>query len=322
MKNFWEKLPQPFFALAPMDDVTDTVFRQIVARCFKPDVFFTEFVNCEGLCSVGLEKVATRLKFSEKERPLVAQIWGTKPENFFKTAQIIAQKGFDGIDINMGCPDRSVLRHGGGGALIENPNLVREIIIATKEGAPGLPLSIKTRIGFKKIMTEDWLRFLLGLKLDALTIHGRTVAELSKVPAHWEEIGKAVQIRNFLKSKTKIIGNGDIKSYQEGLEKSRIYKVDGVMVGRGIFDNLWIFQPGNFSEKISPERKIEILLQHVRLFNETWGQTKNFDILKKFFKIYINGFVGASKLRSQLMETNNVAEVEKIVSQTGKDDKR
>lgn len=314
MKNFWTKLPEPFLALAPMDDVTDTTFRQVVASVGKPDVFFTEFVSVEGLCSRGEERLKPKLQFTKGERPLVAQIWGTKPENFFKTAQMISEMGFDGVDINMGCPDKKVVKVGGGGSTIKDSALAAEIITATKEGAKGLPVSVKTRIGFREIVTEEWIGFLLKQNLEALTVHGRTVAELSLVPAHWDEIGKAVHLRNELGVKTKIIGNGDVKSYQEAYEKYERYGVDGIMIGRGIFENLWIFNPKTDIAQITPEQRIKVLLEHARLFESIWGKSKNFNILKKFFKAYIRDFEGASELRSQLMVTRNAKEVEEIFS--------
>ncbi|MDO8498547.1 MAG: tRNA-dihydrouridine synthase [bacterium] len=317
MKNFWQSLPRPFFALAPMDDVTDTVFRQIVASCGKPDVFFTEFVSCEGLCSPGRDRLLPKLKFSEKERPVVAQIWGSKPENFLQTAKLVKNLGFDGVDINMGCPDRSVMKAGGGGVMIKDPVLVKEVILAAKEGAGELPLSVKTRVGFDKIQIESWIGNLLELNLQALTIHGRTVKELSKVPAHWEEIGKAVQLRDQMKAETLIIGNGDVESYGDGLEKCKIFGVDGAMIGRGIFDNLWFFDSRVDPQKITSENQLKVLLEHAKLFEDTWGNSKNFAILKKFFKAYVRGFKGASKLRESLMETRSLQEIKEQLLRAG-----
>lgn len=313
MKNFWQKLKKPFFVLAPMDDVTDTVFRQIVASCGKPDVLFTEFVSSDGLCSRGQEKLLNKFQFEKSERPIVAQIWGAKPENILESAKLVEEIGFDGVDINMGCPDRQVVKNGGGAALIKNHDLAKEIILAAKKGAKGLPISIKTRIGFDEVQTEEWIGFLLGLGLDALIIHGRTKKEMSNVSANWEEIGKAVRLRDKLGLKTLIIGNGDVKSYGEGLEKSKKFGVDGIMIGRGVFENLWIFNPDIDIQKISPEDRIKVLMKHVELFNVTWGKGKNFNILKKFFKAYIRDFDGASDLRVKLMETKSAGEVKRCL---------
>lgn len=302
MKNFWKDLPKPFFALAPMEDVTDTVFRQIVANCGKPDVFFTEFTNTDGLCSQkGFEKVKKRLLFTTIEHPIVAQIWGNNPEKFLQAAKIIKEMGFDGIDINMGCPERKVIKKGSGSGLIKTPNLAKEIFLATKEGGDGLPVSIKTRLGFNKIITEEWIGFLLELKPDALTVHGRLASEMSKFPANWEEIGKAVKLRNKIKSKTLIIGNGDVTNMLDAKHHTLEYGVDGIMIARGIFHNLWIFDKTIDPKTIPFKQKLQLLLIHIKLFDKTWGKSKNFDILKKFYKIYINDVSDATKIRSDLM---------------------
>lgn len=302
--NFWEKLPKSFTCLAPMEEVTDTVFRQIVAGVARPDVFFTEFTNVDGLQSRGRDKVIHRLRFSESERPIVAQIWGQKPENYFKTAQELVSMGFDGIDINMGCPEKSVVKSGNCIALINNRNLAAEIIQATKEGS-SLPISVKTRIGLNKIITEDWCGWLLEQKLDALTVHGRTAKEKSDVPAHWDEIAKVVK----MKGKTVIIGNGDVKNWQDAKIKHQLFGVDGVMIGRGIFENIWCFADHVGTQ----EEKINLLKKHLILWDQTWGNTKNFAIMKKFVKAYIKGWDGASELRVRLMEAGSVKEMKSIL---------
>lgn len=317
MFNFWSTLQRPFFALAPMEDVTDTVFRQIVASCSPPDVYFTEFTNCDGLLSAGRDSVIQRLKFTEKEHPIAAQIWGIHPENYFKTAQLLADLGFDGIDINMGCPEKSVVAHGGCAALINNRNMAHEIIIATQEGikASGkpLPLSIKTRIGYKSIITEDWISFLLSHKLDALTVHGRTAAEMSQVPNHWDEIAKAVTLRDQLNAQTLIIGNGDVRDRSHGVELIKKYHVDGIMIGRGVINNLWAFSPLPASNLTIADR-LNLLKKHIELFSSTWGDQKNFSILKKYFKIYLSGYPNSSQMREQLMLTKSPQEVVSMIS--------
>lgn len=314
MKNFWLDLPKPFLVLAPMDDVTDTVFRQIVAKTARPDVFFTEFTNVEGLNSPGREAMLKRLKFTETERPIVAQIWGLQPNNFYKSAQLINKLGFDGIDINMGCPDHTVTKNGCCSAQIENPKLAKEIIRAVQKGSGDLPVSVKTRLGFKDLKTEEWIGYLLDLGLEALTIHGRIAREMSKYPANWKEIGKVVKLRNQKGVKTLIIGNGDVKNYQEAMEKCQEYGVDGIMIGRGIFHDPWAFNHSQ-EDHHSKEERLKLLLGHTQLFVSTWGKTENFSILKKFFKIYVNGFEGASDLRTELMGTNSLEEVEKILAE-------
>ncbi len=313
MTNFWNSLQKPIFIQAPMEEVTDTVFRQIISKCGKPDVFFTEFTNVEGMCSRGKDQVGKRLIFTEVEHPIVAQIWGLDPAKFLETAKLIRQMGFDGIDINMGCPEKAVVKRGSGGGLINNHFLAKEIISAVRKGARDLPISVKTRIGIKEIQTEEWLGFLLKLKLDAIIIHGRTVTELSEGPTHWEEIGKAVELRNKMKVKTLIIGNGDVKSREDALEKSEKYKLDGIMIGRGIFDNLWIFNKNIDPAKISYQEKLKLLIEHIMLFDKTWGKTKNFSIMKKFYKIYISGMPNAKDVRMKLMKFKTAEETLKFL---------
>jgi nifR3 family TIM-barrel protein len=314
MNNFWKKLKKPFFVLAPMDGVTDASMRTVLAQTAKPDVLFTEFVNVEGLVSKGGDQVLKRLKFSEVERPVVAQIWGINPDAYFKAAKIVQDLGYDGIDINMGCPVSDVTKTGACSAMINNPVLAKEVIEATKKGAPRLPVSVKTRIGFNKIQTEEWIGYLLTLNLEALTIHGRTAKEMSKVPAHWDEIGKVSDLRSQINPETLIIGNGDVKTLKEGLEKARTYNIDGIMIGRGIFSDFWIFDPEKNEGKVSIDEKLDKLLEHVEVFYQTWGGTRDFNILKKFFKVYANGFAGASNLRVDLMAAKDGEEVQKIIT--------
>lgn len=315
MRNIsvWENLPSPFFVLAPMENVTDTVFRQIVLSCGKPDLFFTEFTNTDGMTSAGRKFVEKRLLFSAEEQPLVAQIWGTNPEHFYETAKICVEMGFSGIDINMGCPVKDVMMHGSCAALIDNPKLAKEIIQETKRGAGDLPVSVKTRIGTRTIQTEAWTTFLLEQDIAALTIHGRTAKEQSLVPAHWDEIGKVVQIRNQMKCTTKIIGNGDVLSREEGLEKVRVYGVDGIMIGRGIFRNPWIFNPHVQEDSITQQMRFEKLLDHINLYESTWNGSKPFPILKKFVKAYVQNFDGAAEIRAKLMETKTLSEMKEHV---------
>ena len=335
--NIWQKLPKPIFMLAPMEDVTDTVFRQILLTTGRPALFFTEFTNVDGMFSKGSEHVTKRLKFTPQEKPLIAQIWGMNPENFYKAAKEIKDMGYDGIDLNMGCPQHDVTSHGACSALIKNHPLATEIIRATQEGsrshssgqAGGLPVSVKTRIGFGTIQTEEWIGFLLTHNLPALTIHGRTVKEMSKVPAHWDEIGKAVMLRNqmqkdysssersesrssrqarTIKYKTLIIGNGDVMSIAEAEEKAKQYGLDGIMIGRGIFHNPWLFHP-----KIDPtaktlQERLKLLQNHVQLYQNTWGTAKQYAPLKKYFKIYLSGFEGAAEIRGKFMETTTPEE--------------
>jgi len=311
--SIWQQLPRPIFILAPMEDVTDTVFRRIISSVGKPHLYFTEFTNVDGFLSEGREQVGQRLKFEPEEKPLIAQIWGLKPENFYKASKEIVEMGFDGIDLNMGCPQKDVISKGACSALINNHALAKEIIVATKEGSKGLPVSVKTRLGFKTNQREEWIGFLLEQNLAALTIHGRTAQEMSIPSAHWDEIGKVVELRDMMGLTTPIIGNGDVESIEEAQEKVEKYHVDGVMIGRGIFHNPWLFDPQKKLENITPTERFELLLRHIKLFEDTWGNKKPFQILKKYFKIYIANFSGASDLRAQLMECKNGDEVRNII---------
>jgi nifR3 family TIM-barrel protein len=312
--NFWHTLETPIFILAPMEDVTDTVLRRIIARYGKPAVFFTEFTNVEGMFSKGGRVVNQRLQFTEEERPLVAQIWGSEPENFFRAAKKLIEMGFDGIDLNMGCPARGPVHRGVCSGLINNRPLAKEIIAATKEGAAGIiPVSVKTRLGFRAI-DFTWLQFVLEQEPAVLTVHLRTVAEMSKVPAHWDQMKTIVEMRNAMRSEALIIGNGDVKSLAEARQKVQESGADGVMIGRGIFTDPFLFSEHTTINDKTPEEKMRLLLDHMHLWQETWGNAKHFPTLRKFFKVYANGFPGAQELRMQLMETETPQETEQVVA--------
>lgn len=308
--SIWQQLKndkQPFFVLAPMDDVTDTVFRQIVAHHAPADVMMTEFANADGWCSPGREAIATRVKFKKTEQPLIAQIWGIEPKNYKQMAADMVKLGFVGIDINMGCPVKDMIKKGACSAMIQNHKLAAEVIAATKEGAGGkIPVSVKTRIGFDKIETEDWISFLLEQGLDAITVHGRTKREMSKVPAHWDEVAKAVKLRDKLAPDTVIIGNGDVMSREDGIARAKETGVDGIMIGRGIFQNLFVFNEQQTDH--SPQEMLGILREHIELYRDTWGEQRSYEPLKKFYKVYVHGFDGASDVRAKLMATKNYQE--------------
>ncbi|HET9411356.1 MAG TPA: tRNA-dihydrouridine synthase [Candidatus Saccharimonadales bacterium] len=309
MNSFWHDLPKPFFVLAPMDAVTDTVFRHVVAKTARPDVFFTEFTNTDAFCSPkGSFSTETRLRFTPDEQPLVAQIWGTNPEHFAQMAKGLAKLGYTAIDINMGCPVKDIIKKGSCSALIDTPSLAAEIIAATKEG--GLPVSVKTRVGTKVQKTEEWIGFLLQQDIAALTVHARTAKEMSKVPARWEEIAKSVQLRNQIAPDTILIGNGDVRDRQHGLELAEQTGVDGIMIGRGIFTNVFCFeqQPREHSK----QELLDTLKFHLDLFEQTWSE-RPYAPLKRFFKIYIRDFDGASELRAALMDTKNIAEARELL---------
>ena len=297
-----------------MDDVTDLVFREIVASAAKPDVMFTEFTSADAMASRGLKGVARKLFYTEAQRPIVAQIWGNNPETFKAAAKYIQDKGFDGIDINMGCPDRKVMKRGCGAALINNIELVGSLIAAVKQAVPQLPISIKTRLSTDKDKTKEWISFLLSQDISALTLHARTAKDLSKVPADWEEISKAVDLKNKINPNVVIIGNGGVMNYAEIVEKHKTYGVDGVMVGTGIFHNPWIFEKNENAVEHTYEEHIELLMKHTELFHKTWGNTKNFELMKKFFKIYVKGIPGSNELRQKLMEIKSYEDFFDIMS--------
>jgi tRNA-dihydrouridine synthase len=307
-------LPKPFFVLAPMDDVTDTVFRQLIASTAAPDLYFTEFVNVDGLQSPGRPNLLKKLRHTEQEHPLIAQMWGLQPENFFKTAQELVTMGFDGIDLNFGCPEKSVVHNGACSALINNRQLAVDIIQATQAGAAGkLPVSVKTRLGFNEI-DFSWHELLLDQKLDMLTIHGRTRKEMSKVPAHWDAIGHVRSVRDEKKLNTLIVGNGDVVSRAHGLELAQTYQLDGIMVGRGIFSDPFLFAQKSPWETYTREQKIELYKQHVRLFANTWqAGERAVHTLNKFCKVYISGFDGAKELREQLMAATSTDELLRLL---------
>lgn len=344
MKNFWKNLKQPIFCLAPMADVTDCAFREIIAKYGKPDVFWTEFVSADGLAHPkAREKLLIDLKYSEAERPIVAQIFGSNPDNIREAAKLCNELGFDGIDINMGCPDKSIEKQGAGAGMIKNPELARAIIRAAKEGAGGLPVSVKTRIGYNKNEMETWLPELLAEDIAVLTVHLRTRKEMSLVPAHWELMKRVVEIRDKMKKETLIVGNGDVLDLRDGENKIKESGCDGVMLGRAIFGNPWLFSPceggdgalapegvnSQFTsspllpagflplareEKVPVREKLKVMVEHTKLFEKLLGEHKNFAIMKKHYKAYVNNFEGAKELRVKLMEANSAGEVETITN--------
>ena len=311
----WGDLKKPFFVLAPMDGATDLVFRQVVAHCGRPDVFVTEFTSVEGLVSKGAEKVGERLRFHESEHPIIAQIWGTDVEAFYEASKKVAAMGFDGIDINMGCPVRAVVGHGACSALIKNHALAKQIIAAVKKGAGKLPVSVKTRIGFGEIAIDTWIPFLLEQGLDALAVHLRTVKEMSLVPAHWELAAEIVALRDKIAPETVLIGNGDVSSIVDGEKKAKQSGMEGIMIGRGVFHNPYVFNKAVDFAGMPKEEKIALLRYHLDIFEKSGGDPiRQFAPLKRFFKIYIQGFDGASELRQKLMETKSLEQVHTLLS--------
>lgn len=354
--NFWEKLKEqrketgkPFFVLAPMADVTDSAFRRIIAKYGKPDVTWTEFVSADGLCHPkGREKLLKDLNYSEIERPIVAQLFSSNPENMRIACKLCAELGFDGIDINMGCPDKTIEKQGCGSAMIKTPDIAIAVIAAAKQGIKDagkeIPLSVKTRVGYSKDEIDTWVKTVLEQDIAALTIHARTRKDLSQVPANWEYVERVVKLRNKVAPHTVIIGNGDVSDMNDGIEKAKDTGCDGIMIGRALFGNPWIFNksisikkkgnwkqniflrllPNKWSKKIMGDSrytisdialsdKLHVMLEHTRLFDELLGDVKNFAVMKKHYKAYATGFPGAKELRIKLMESKNKEEVHTIV---------
>ncbi|MFT4316491.1 tRNA dihydrouridine synthase [Staphylococcus aureus] len=313
-ENFWSELPRPFFILAPMEDVTDIVFRHVVSEAARPDVFFTEFTNTESFCHPeGIHSVRGRLTFSEDEQPMVAHIWGDKPEQFRETSIQLAKMGFKGIDLNMGCPVANVAKKGKGSGLILRPNVAAEIIQATKAG--GLPVSVKTRLGYYEIDEwKDWLKHVFEQDIANLSIHLRTRKEMSKVDAHWELIEAIKNLRDEIAPNTLLTINGDIPDRKTGLELAEKYGIDGVMIGRGIFHNPFAFEkePREHTSK----ELLDLLRLHLSLFNKyEKDEIRQFKSLRRFFKIYVRGIRGASELRHQLMNTQSIAEARALLDE-------
>lgn len=358
MSNFWQQLKEkkvqtgkPFFALAPMADVTDSAFRLVVTECGKPDVLWTEFVAADGLVHPkGREKLMYDLRYSESERPIVAQLFSSKPENMRAAARLCSELGFDGIDINMGCPDRTIEKQGCGSAMIKTPERAVEVINAARAGiadaGKNTLLSVKTRVGYGHDEIDTWVRLLLEQNLDALTIHARTRKDLSVQPANWDYISRIVKLRDQISPDTVIIGNGDVTDLQDGMDKATATGADGIMIGRAVFGNPWIFDPnrsvaqrGSWNtpwyvrilprswqkrimgdsrytvSTVSIQEKLQIMIEHTKLFMEHLGGVKNFAVMKKHYKAYAHGFPGAKELRIKLMESNNAEEVEQIVGE-------
>ncbi len=325
----------PFFVLAPMDDVTDAVFRQVVADCAAPDLFFTEFVNVDGLQSRGREKLLPKVRFTVKDQPLIVQIWGKNPENFYKTCVQVADGSmarevglpegvnFAGVDLNMGCPAKSEVQNGTCSALIipTNRGLAVEIIDASREGLEAgkgqspasLPLSTKTRLGYNEV-DYTWHEMLLSKKLNMLTVHGRTKKQMSKVPAEWEKIEEVRKLRDQISPATLIVGNGDVLSRSQGEELASKHGLDGIMIGRGIFHDPYVFAKDTPWESIERKDRIALFRKHVQLFADTWqNNERRMVTLNKFCKIYINGFDGAKEMREKLMFCESIVELLRLL---------
>ena len=310
--GFWGQLKKPIFVLAPLANVTDAVFRAHIVKHSKPAVIWTEFVAADGLCHPkGRAALIRDLKFSEAERPIVAQLFTSNPENMREAAKLCAELGFDGIDINMGCPDKNVMKQGAGAACMKDPVLAQALVVAARQGTieagKELPISVKTRLGFNEDNLEEWLPALLLAKPAVITVHARTKKDMSKVPARWERIKRAVEIARG--SGTLILGNGDARDMADAEEKVKQTGADGVMFGRAIFGNPWLFDK---DKKVTVRERVESAVAHTKLFEETWGPTKSFELMKKHYQAYINHFPLAKELRIELMNCHQASEVATI----------
>lgn len=309
--NIWEELPKPFLVLAPMEGVTDIIFRQVIAQAGRPDLFFTEFTNVSSYASEkGRANALERLEVAPSDHPIIAQIWGKNPAHFSATCQVLASLGFSGVDLNFGCPDKHVNKAGGGAAMIQTPNLAIECL-QNAQKSTNLPVSVKTRLGWSQPSEyREWLSVLLAEHPAALTIHLRTKKEMSKVPAHYELIPNIIALRNQISPTTKLVLNGDIKDRTQALKLHQAHpEADGFMIGRGVFANPYCFT----NHTPTREELMALLELHLDLYEERASHIP-YEPLKHFFKIYINNFPGAKELRTQLMETHNIKEARKIIS--------
>lgn len=317
MADFWNKIskkyPNGFSCLAPMEGVTDDLFRQVILRAARPDLFWTEFTNVSSFANQkGRASAIKRFQHKRNQNPILAQIWGTEPEDFAFTAKHLHKLGFSAIDINMGCPDKNVVKTGGGSGLIRTPDLAVEIIKAVQTA--GLPVSVKTRLGFSSLdEKEGWIKTLLEQDLAALTVHLRTRKEASKVPAHHELIPWLIELRNRIAPQTLLIINGDIKNYQDGMEMIKNHPgLSGFMIGRGVFGNPFCFE--KLQRPHTQKELLSLLKLHLKLFEQASEEDRRpFESLKHFFKIYVRDFPGASELRVKLMECHSVDEASRLL---------
>ena len=352
--NLWQQLPKPIIGLAPMDGVSDLSYRIIQAEYGHPDVIFTEFIPIEGIIRLN-NKLLTDFWYTESQRPIIGQIYGNDPALFYAAAQLVCELGFDGVDINMGCPAKSVVHRGCGAALIRTPELAIEIITVVKQAVldwqqSGLdwnkwpvisakkaereftnfinmskdlgiynnlpvkrkliPVSVKTRIGYEQPQVEEWIGNLLTAQPDAITLHGRTLKQLYTGKANWELIKLAVDVRDSLNSETIILGNGDVKSVAEALQRVKETKLDGVLIGRASFGNPNVFKKETSETDLAA--RFSMIIAHAKL-HEKYKPPQAFVQMRKNLAWYISSFPGAVELRSRLMLTNNSLEVETIL---------
>lgn len=355
---FWNRIRKPIIGLSPMDGVTDASFRLVAARHGPPDLCMTEFTSVEAICC-GAEGFVRDLSYGECERPVLAQIYGRTPHAFYQVAHLVGELGFDGLDINMGCPARNVASKGCGAGLIRNPDLAVALIRSARRGladwaagqrleevglapevvervrgmkrgraAPGnrpsIPLSVKTRVGYDEVEVDEWIPVLLGEGPAAISVHGRTLKQMYRGAADWDAIGRAVELAR--ESPTLILGNGDLKSMPEVVERVRQTGVDGVLLGRGAMGNPWVFRHKQWAKdtlagvsaaapdetSVSRNERTRVLLEHSRHFEGLWGE-RRFPAMRKHLAWYCKGFRGASRWRARMVRARNAEEVARIV---------
>ena len=300
MNNFWIKLNKPIICSAPMAGITDPVFRQVLIKYGKPDVIWTEMVSIEAIYRNNKKEFKTDLKFNKNEQPVIAQVFGSKPEQFIRATKLINKLGYSGIDINMGCPDKNINKQCSGSALIQDLKLAVEIIKQVKKVAGDMPVSVKTRIGYTRNQVETWIKEILSTKIDTLIIHGRYKTQNFTGIADWKAINEVVKLRDAMQSKTIIIGNGDIQNKKQAIEYAKKYKVDGVMIGRAMLGNPWVF-----TDKVADKNdRIEAIKFHLNEFTKYFKETEFFSC-KKHLAAYASDFDGAKKLRSELVKAQS-----------------
>ncbi len=302
--------------LAPMDGYTDAPFRYLIASIAKPDVVFTEFVNVDGIVK-NINKLKEDFIFNEIEKPIIAQLFGSKPENFYTATKIIIDMGFNGVDINMGCPQKKVVKRSEGAGLIKNPDLAKEIVKAVKtavsEKNSTITVSIKTRTGYETPITSEWISELVKTKPDLITLHGRTLKQMYSGFADWNQINIANIICK--ENGIKFFGNGDIKSIIDAKEKIEKYNLDGVLVGRAVFGNPWFFEQNSSTSGVllTKEDKLKMCLTHAKLQMKLLPN-RSFIAMRKHFAAYINSFDFARDLRIKVLQANTYEEVEEIIT--------
>jgi nifR3 family TIM-barrel protein len=357
--SFWHHIAQPIIGLSPMDGVTDPAFRFIVARHGKPDVQFTEFINVDEI-GYGVESAWEQLRYAEIERPVLAQIYGADPDKFYQVAQVICALGFDGVDINMGCPSKSVSARGCGAALIKAPALAREIIRAAQAGVKdwasgreletiglrpkvvdkirsvsrplmdrrAIPVSVKTRLGYDSVVIEDWVTVLLEERPEVISIHGRTLTQMYRGRADWAAIGRAAKLVR--ETSTLILGNGDVESMPELIDRVRETHVHGVLIGRGGLGNPWLFLqkewakaqlhegvlPSSVQEIPPLHERLRVAVEHARYFEDLGGSSR-FSAMRKHLGWYCKGFPGAAETRARMFRTTSSVDVERVLGEAG-----